>query len=230
MWEAIKISLALGLLGTLAGCGGTSTAANASANAIPVETSAQTPWFCQVGQTNSDWDCVRDEHHPPPRPLPNRFKQPGPLTQVTPQPPHQQMAVNTAATAGEAVPAVHDEGVEQAVPKHVSLSFKPDEPMAILDLPETYWIVQLVSLTDKAALEAYAAKHGLTGMSAARVWAKEQFFYVLILGVYETYEIAKEASSNLPAPFDQEKPWIRSVGSLQTAMRAADAMAGNAVP
>ena len=49
-----------------------------------------------------------------------------------------------------------------------------------------------------------------------------ELFFVLILGIYETHELAVRASKELPAPLDVLQPWIRELGTLQLAMiRAA---------
>ena len=113
------------------------------------------------------------------------------------------------------------------VPKHIQLSYQPDKPVSLLDLPEQFWVVQLVSVSSKEALEKYAREHQLRGMSAARIWSKDQYFYILILGIYETYNNATQAIEDLPPPFDKFPPWIRSVGSLQKAMLEADRRALN---
>ena len=100
------------------------------------------------------------------------------------------------------------------------LAYRPEKAVAIADLPESFWAVQLIALSSKESLEAYARQHGLRGMSAAEISANGKTFYVLLLGIYESKEIAIEASADLGPPF--ESPWIRSVGSLQKAMLAAE--------
>lgn len=110
--------------------------------------------------------------------------------------------------------------MDSSLPKYIRLAYRPREAIAIADLPEDFWTVQLIALTSTDALETYAQTHGLRGMSAAKVSANGKIYYVLLLGVYETKANAIEASSDLGPPF--EKPWIRSIGSLQRAMDAAD--------
>ncbi len=225
----------------LAGCNATSSGAVRS-NEPAVAGGSGTPWFCQTGADQDGWECVQDEalaanpqpsrlpssssssssSSPAAAPAPNARSLPAAPGVERPEPVSAAQPVNLTSPSTEAAQP-------SGVPKHVRLSYKPDNPVAILDLPATYWVVQLVSVSEKESLEQYAQQHGLDGMSAARVWAKEQFFYVLILGVYETYEIAKEASRDLPAPFDMHSPWIRSVGSLQKAMMAADEIAGDSM-
>ena len=54
-------------------------------------------------------------------------------------------------------------------------------------------------------------------MTAARVEKEGELFYVLILGVYESETIARDASAELPDALVGTQPWIRKLGSLQTA-------------
>ena len=194
-------------------------------------------WFCEMGEADQDWTCVQDENlvaKPAPKRLPEPKPQPDPLATDPLREPLRSQAlqpVQAEPVAQTQPPASVDVPAEPApkpaspnVPKHVALAYQPDRPVALKDLPEDFWVVQLVSVSSKENLEAYAVKHQLRGMSAARIWANDQFFYVLILGIYETYANAQEASTDLSAPFDEFPPWIRSVKSLQKAMRTADDM------
>lgn len=98
--------------------------------------------------------------------------------------------------------------------------------MAILDLPEDFFAVQLVAVSSKEALEKYAQERRLSGMSAARIYAADQMYYILLLGIYETQEKAELAIASLSGPLAELSPWIRSVGSLQSAMLEAERVSG----
>lgn len=97
----------------------------------------------------------------------------------------------------------------------------------MMDIPPEFWAVQLIALSSKEALEAYARQHNVKGMPAARIAVDGKLFYILLLGIYETRALAAEASTELPAPFSN--PWIRSVRSLQRAMAQADELSGGAM-
>ena len=112
------------------------------------------------------------------------------------------------------------------LPRHVELSYRPKEPVAILDIPANFFAVQLVAVSSKAALEGFAKKHKIRGMSAARIWNGEKLYYVLLLGIYETKANATASIESLAPPFDEMNPWIRNLGSLQRAMLDADREAG----
>jgi len=49
---------------------------------------------------------------------------------------------------------------------------------------------------------------------------------VLLLGIYETKDLAKQALASVPKKQKKNiSPWIRSMGSLQTAMIQGDRLA-----
>ncbi len=137
---------------------------------------------------------------------------------ATPQP-----AAAQSAAGGSNVRAA------DAVPRHVALAYVPAQPTAMLDLPPEYFAVQLIAMNSKQSIESFVHEHQLRGMSAARIEKDSALYFVLILGIYETYDRAFEASRDLPPPLDGVEPWIRSLGSLQNAMVRADQLVGNQV-
>jgi septal ring-binding cell division protein DamX len=146
---------------------------------------------------------------------PDAETQPATTTPSPVSPAPTRRAVRNRSTASEAKAAV-----DASLPKYLRLAYRPREAVAIIDLPEDFWTVQLIALGSAEALEAYAQKEGLRGMSAAKISANGKLYYVLLLGVYETKANAVEAAEDLGPPF--ENPWVRSLGSLQKAMLAAD--------
>ncbi len=75
-------------------------------------------------------------------------------------------------------------------------------------------------------LQAFVRANDLEGTRSARIERDGRLYYVLLLGVYATRELAEQAALTLPAPLASGEPWIRSLGSLQNAMRRANALAG----
>ena len=57
---------------------------------------------------------------------------------------------------------------------------------------------------------------------AARVESNGKFYYVLLLGIYETLTNAKAAAASRPESLINIEPWIRKLGSLQAAVERAD--------
>lgn len=141
-------------------------------------------------------------------------------------------AADTAARAGAEATAAEDapqRTAEADLPAHVRLAYQPPQPTLLQDLPGELYTVQLLAMSNKATLEAYVRDHGLKGLSAARIENEGDLYYVLLLGVYESEALARQAAEDLPPPLDEASPWIRPLGSLQEAMRRADELAGSQV-
>ena len=68
----------------------------------------------------------------------------------------------------------------------------------------------------------------LYNMSAARIEQNGQVLYVLLLGVYESKEIAQSAVAVMPTEVQSLKPWIRPIEGLQDAMMRGDQLAATA--
>ncbi len=113
-------------------------------------------------------------------------------------------------------------------PDYQRLAYVPDQPTSLLQLPGNFWVAQLMAVSSKEFLEEYATEHKLRGLSAARVASGERLFYILILGIYENKSLAEQAIADLPPPYDKYNPFLRSLKSLQQAMKRADDIAGSA--
>ena len=60
------------------------------------------------------------------------------------------------------------------------------------------------------------------GLSATQIESEGELLYILLLGIYESFEQAQQASSELPAQLAGFEPWIRRLGPLQAAMLRAE--------
>jgi len=199
-------ALVLLLVFALAGCG--SNRLVIAEEQIKVE-----PWFCQVSEHDNTWDCVQDED-----------------LARDPQPDRMPIAVSGESTEAQTQPdAPIADSADADTPRYQQLAYRPTEPTSLLELPKSYWAAQLIALPSRDLLEEYANEHGLDGASAARVAVRDNLFYVLLLGIYESKEIAEEAIANLPPPFDVDKPWLRSLESLQQAMIEGNEIAGSSL-
>jgi len=214
----------------LTGCGSTANQSNVTNKTLK-------PWFCQSSQDNEEWDCVRSEslvRNPTTAALKTRnqnektAEQFSTITTTKPSEPTKDIKIISAPdTKAEYDPKNLGSKI---VPDYVSLSYSSKQEISLLDLPEYYWAVQLLALSKKEALENYANQTQLINLSGARIASQNQLLYVLLLGIYETKELAKQAVASLPE--NQKKnlsPWIRSMGSLQTAMVQGDRLAKNSV-
>jgi len=176
------------------------------------------PWFCQPDASGDQWDCVRSAPLAAAR-QPARQPRPKPSPAAATPP----VVAEQSGAEAEAPPVSPEARPAATGPLYQQLSYRPDAPVALLDLPADFYAVQLVAVSSKQTLEQFAAEHQLAGMSAARIWNGQKIFYVLLLGIYEDREHAERAVESLSGPMAELQPWIRTVGSLQRAMRAADA-------
>lgn len=120
------------------------------------------------------------------------------------------------------------EGENADIPEYVRLAYVPTNPTPILELPGDYYALQVFAMSTRDEIEQFVTQNNLRGMSAARVERDGKLYYVLVLGVYTTYERAAAAVTHLPPPLADADPWIRPLSSLQDAIRSADALAGDA--
>ena len=210
----------------LSGCGSTANQSNVTNKTLK-------PWFCQSSQDSEEWDCVRSEslvRNPATAALRTRNKNEKTAEQFSTigipkrsEPTKDKRAINPRDTKAEYRPKNLG---SNAVPDYVSLAYSSEQEISLLEIPDIFWAVQLVALSKKEALENYANQTQLVNLSGARIASKNQLLYVLLLGIYETKELAKQAVASLPE--NQKKnlsPWIRSMGSLQTAMIQGDWLA-----
>lgn len=188
----------------------------------PSVTNPNDDWFCQMAEKSDEWECIRDSElardarptrvpEPPPPPVPEEDAVPP--ARPTADPPELTSAADDPASRSDQ-------------PLYKQLAFQPDKPTRLLDLPSSFYAVQLVALSSKEVLDAYAAQERLRGMSAARVENDGRLYYVLLLGIYPDRQSAQTAADNMPAALSDMNPWVRDLGSLQQAMSRADALAG----
>lgn len=172
---------------------------------------------------------------PPPAPVAVESEQAEPVEAAEPQLtviPEDEVPVTDAPADIDATPdpepAPAAAAVDPNAPDFQRLAYVPDQPTSLLDLPGEFWVAQIMAVSSKEFLEAYAEEHNLRGLSAARIASGDRLFFVLILGIYETKDRAEQAISNMPPPYHKYKPLLRTLASLQQAMRKADQMTGTA--
>ena len=109
--------------------------------------------------------------------------------------------------------------IDATTPLYISLAYKPEKPTALLDLPETFWAIQIMAMQDQTALNSFVTDNQLFGVSGAKIESQGKLFYALLLGVYESRSIAEEAWESRPQSIRSLKPYFRDLGSLQNAIR-----------
>ena len=91
-------------------------------------------------------------------------------------------------------------------------------------LPPDHFAIQAGAFPNPESLQAHMTKHGIEPAYRVRLASNNRLFHVLILQVYESRHAAETALASLPESLDGPDVWIRSVRSLQDAVRAADAI------
>ena len=246
--SALRTFLICLLLLLAAACSGRGGASNA------VIQQPNEAWFCQIDETGEAWDCVRDDELAR-SPVPLRMPRPPdaepivePVVEATlPEPAAvpELTAESAPAPAATPAPAPVVEPVvaitppESAAepqlttaptiqPKYLSLAYQPETKTELSDLPADLFVVQLLAMDTPEGLTSFLDASELNDLTGARVEKDGELFYVLILGVYESEAIARDASAELPDALAGTQPWIRKLSSLQTAMiRANDLVSPN---
>lgn len=207
-------------------------------------------WFCIANEAGDDWDCVQRPRlatnpsqtkltkQPQPETAPIATVQPlNPSDTLRPDP--LQVAtgqtnvdiadakVRTAVPAPSPKPAPVFEPNRQfsEPPDWRQLAYRPSTSIDLSELPAHFYAVQIVAMSSMEALQLFAKEHLLSDVLAARVEANGEFFYVLLLGTYETLADANAAAASRPDPLMNIQPWVRKLGSLQDAIARGDLLA-----
>lgn len=215
------VGVAVGLL--VVGCAG-------KPNRPPVTEVTRIPengdWFCQQSASGQGWDCVQDpelaahpkpERVPEPAQAPARAPEPASVREP-PQPTGPSQNGDTPAAEVRPLPA--DE--PPSAPAR-----QPDDVADLLQRPRDHWAVQLMATATRAELERFIARHGLEQLPSVVVEREGRLFHVLLLGVFPTLEDARRAAAERPPSLDRVEPWIRPMGSLQSAIGRAELLAGS---
>lgn len=79
--------------------------------------------------------------------------------------------------------------------------------------------IQLLAAPNMGAARAYADQHDLGGIRYIPTQVNNREFVVILAGVFPDRAAAQRAAEDLPAAVRSDEPWIRSIGSVQNAVR-----------
>ena len=195
----------------LAGCANTTSTADSRAEWLVDDRARDVDWFCEPAE-DGGWDCVQD---------PERLANPRPVRLPKP------LFANPVASLPQpgpppALPVEMPPRDSSALPLYQQLSFQPERPTSLADLPETFYVVQLIALSTQEDLEQYIAENDLPVMSGAVVEKDGDRFYALLAGIYPDRDTAERAARSLPEELAAHGPWVRSMKSLQAAIARAE--------
>ncbi len=141
-----------------------------------------------------------------------------PAATVAPQPaPAAANAIDEPPTRAESAPAPGEVATSPA-PEAV-----PHREAWLLQQPADYYSLQLLGSRQKAPLLKYIERNQLDPGRCAYYQGNFQgkAWYVLVYGLFADRQAALTARRELPARVQKEKPWPRSLASIQSAVRAA---------
>lgn len=199
----------------LAGCANTTSTAGSRAEWLVDDRARGVDWFCEPAE-DGGWDCVRD---------PARLANPRPVRLPKPLFANPAVVIPSQPGPTPASPVEPPPPDASALPLYQALSFQPERPTALADLPGTFYVIQLIALSTREDLEQYIADNDLPVMSGAVVEKDGELFYALLAGIYADRETAERATRSLPAELSAHGPWVRSMESLQAAMARAEQLA-----
>ncbi|MGE0625313.1 MAG: SPOR domain-containing protein [Pseudomonadales bacterium] len=192
---------------------------NAQIRRTPV-TPKPTPWFCEMNEARDDWQCVQNAElaaNPKPARLPNDPVEP--VSQAGAAAAGTTLPGSEAEEAGLAPLAAPGELAGMAALESAPLVL--DDASEVLALPEDGFAVQLVATASREQADAFVETHSLVGTMTLQLARDADFYYVVLLGTYDTYDAAESAVDGRPSSLEDVRPWIRPLLSIQAGLLAA---------
>ncbi|MYF28358.1 MAG: hypothetical protein F4169_05760 [Gammaproteobacteria bacterium] len=213
------VACAAPLVVVLSGCASSTPTDDSPAMWLINERSAEDDWFCE-GAEDGGWDCVQD---------PQRVANPGTLRLPKPlfalpdtTAQGQDRPYSLGAAPQQPADGAQAEPEDSSAPLYQRLSYRPDRPTPLKDLPGSFYAIQVIALSSKEDLEQFTVDNDLPPMTGAVVETDGKRFYVLFAGIYPDRDTAERAARSLPAEISAHGTWVRSVESLQAAMARAE--------
>ena len=177
-------------------------------------------WFCEGALENAskDWDCAQlTKQEIAQRKAEHEHEKEKEKERANAESASGHQVAKTKSTTARQFLAI-----DAKTPLYISLAYKPKTPTSLLALPETFWAIQIMALPNQDDLNDFVVDKQLIGVAGAKIASNGKLFYVLLLGVYESKSIAKEAWESRPQSIRGLKPFYRSLSSLQKAIRAVE--------
>ncbi len=125
--------------------------------------------------------------------------------------------------AGDGIETVAPEAAasegEQAAETTASAPSRLGQETDIFALPADYFVLQLMADRQEQEIVAALERLALPEATYGRILSNDEVWYVLIAGIYPDRASAQQAQSRLDLTNLPVEPWIRSLGSLQNAIR-----------
>ena len=191
-----------------------------------------TPWFCQMNETRDDWECVQDAElarHPRPERLPTDEPEPMPSPPPTIVP---TVSFEQAAPAIDDTTSENGSTTEAATPTAAAaaavVETEPDDPVPepedLMSLSGDMFAVQLVAVANETLADDFITEHELDDALTLLLARETDLYYVVLLGIFESYADAQFAADHRSATLRDVEPWIRPLASVQKGVLAARAL------
>jgi len=125
-----------------------------------------------------------------------------------------QPALSDLSGAAHSVESPPKTGNVQQTPKVDPLNEINGENWLRRQNPNAYTL-QILGSRDLLALKQFLTQHSLNDMAMYKTIYNDKDWYVLVYGVYSNRAQASAALQALPKPLQQNKPWIRTLASVQ---------------
>ncbi len=205
----------------------------------PKDVNSDSQWDCTEVDENGNWDCdeydteidskLEDSLSEPsvssdPQETPSYAQSPRSNSTVQVKPYRAGLGTADAETSsGHA----NEAQTPEEMPEYVWLAYEPEAPTRIEDLPDDMYAVQLIAVSTKEkAMQYVEDETWLVEPTGVRVLSNGKPYYVILLGIYETKRRAELAVRSIADDVGSNKPWIRSLSSLQTAIKDANRKLG----
>ena len=163
-------------------------------------------WYCYGKNDGGEWQCENKRDR-------------GKIVAIAPDNPVPAQAQPVSPTQPDVVRPAEIIAASSAITQSVNPAVGSER---ILQQPEDFYAVQLVAMEDEASVLSYASQNEISDPLYARISSQGKDWFVLLLGLYAEKSAATEANEVWMQTRNLKiKPWIRKLGPLQDAIRAA---------
>lgn len=196
-------------------------------------------WDCTEVDENGEWDCEEVEGGVSTEDLvavvggnnesPSTLSLVGPIPTGLASEPRPRSNSKPVVTALAPPPSQvaetedNEQTEKEDLPDYLWLAYEPEAETHIQDLPDEFYVVQLAAFaTKEKAIEYVSDQKNLRELRGVRVLANDKAYFNILLGIYENKRRAERAVKSVEGELGDKTPWIRSMSSIKTAMKAAD--------
>lgn len=116
-------------------------------------------------------------------------------------------------TPVEAVEAVEAVEVVESVEVDEASEHKPS-PRPLSEFPDSYYTVQLMTMSSRSALEEFLADKEINGLSTVDVFSGGKSRIAVLLGFFDSKSSAEEATKHIPEALAEVTPWVRPLAAI----------------